>query len=421
MRFCARNGRKTMSKLPLLVIASLGAWGLAHAQQSRSEEIDAERTQKEANLTPEEPPKSEVDIERVEGSVPYRLFTGDLDGFGVGFGNVIPGSGFAIRPRYTRTDLMGGRLTMRIDLLAATNQSYMGGLYLGMPDLAAGHAFWEFSVLHRDISEMPYYGPGPDSQKTGRSDYRLEDTNVEFRPGVRPLKHLRASLIGSYLAVNVGPGHSTRYISTDQQFGPDAAPGIDHQTDFGRGGGLVEYDWRDNPSSSATSGGRYSAQYMRYLDQDLGRYSFYRVDLDAWQYIPLFNHTHVIALHAASSLTDTNDTQQVPFYEQPTLGGPDTLRGYRFERFYGNNSTIATAEYHWDASPILQMVTFFDGGKVFNTWQQWNFHQIQTDVGFGFRFRGRSTRNVFSFDTGFSHEGFQLWFGLNNIQQSSAR
>lgn len=409
-----------MSKVPRQIsVLFLWACGLAVAQtDSRTSIYDSARDQKQADLSPEEPPKAEVRIESIENSVPYRLLTGEYDGFGVGFGNVIPGSGFAIRPRYTRTDLWGGRLTMRIDLLGSTNESYMGGFDLAMPKLAGGLAFWDFNVLHRDISEMPYYGPGPNSKKSGRSDYRLEDTNVEFRPGVHPIKGLRASLIGSYLADNVGPGHATRYISTDQQFGPETTPGIDHQTNFWRGGGLVEYDWRDDPSSAATSGGRYSAQFVRYLDQNLGRYSFYRVDLDAWQYIPLFNHTHVIALHGASSLTNTNGTQVVPFYLQPTLGGPDTLRGYRFERFYGNNSDLVTAEYHWDASPILQVVAFADGGKVFNNWQQWNFHDIQTDVGFGFRFRGRSSRNVFSFDTGFSHEGFQLWFGLNNVVQA---
>lgn len=41
---------------------------------------------------------------------------------------------------------------------------------------------------------MPYYGPGPDSQKSGRSDYRMEDTNVELRPGFRlPLDRFRVA------------------------------------------------------------------------------------------------------------------------------------------------------------------------------------------------------------------------------------
>jgi outer membrane protein assembly factor BamA len=267
--------------------------------------------------------------------------------------------------------------------------------------------------VHRNVSEMPYYGSGPDSQKTGRSDFRLEDTNLELRPSIRVFRRVRAGAIGSYLAVNVGEGHSTRYISADRQYSPAVAPGIDRQTNFLRGGGFVEYDWRDRPSNS-TSGGKYLAQYVRYLDRDLGNSSFFRLDLDASQYIPLINRTKVIVLHGASSLTSTGSTQRVPFYLQPTLGGPDTLRGYRAYRFYGDNSVLVNAEYRWELSPILQMVAFADGGKVFNRWEQWNLHAMESDVGFGLRVKNRS-KIAFSFDTGFSHEGFQIWFRVNNM------
>lgn len=394
--------------------------GLAHAQaQSRSELIEAARTQKEAHLTPQTAPKGQERIESIENSVPYRLLTGDVNGFGVGFGNIMPGSGFAAGPQYHRDDLWGGRLTAGVQARAAVNGSYLGRLDLALPRLFSDTVSLGFSTTHRNISEVPYYGPGPDSRKTGRSNYRLEDTNVELRPELRVYKGLRVGLIGSYLAVNVGPGHSSRLISTEQQYGPDAAPGIDQQTNFWRGGGVLEYDWR-NRTSTPTSGGRYAAQYVRYLDTNLGRYSFMRLDLDASQYVPLFNHTRVIALRAASSLTTTNSTQRVPFYLQPTLGGPDTLRGYRFNRFYGDNSTLVSAEYRWDASPILQMAVFADGGKVFNRWEQWNFHGLESNVGFGLRFVAQR-KVVFKIDTAFSHEGFQIWFGMNSAQGSVAQ
>lgn len=390
----------------------LGACASLFAQaQSRADLIEAARSEKEANLTPESPPKGEVRVEAVENSVPYRLLQGQLNGFGVGFGNIVPGAGFAAGPDYTNSTLWGGRLAASVQARFAVNQSYLGTVELSLPHLFNDRAFVEFTTTHRNVSEMPYYGAGPDSRKTGRSDYRLGDTNVELRPGVRIYKGLSASLIGSYLAVNVGPGHSTNYISSDEQFAPSVAPGIDRQTNFWRGGAAVQYDWRDSVSDP-TSGGKYSAQYVRYLDSNLGQYSFLRLDLDAAQYIPLFNRTRVIALHGASSLTTTNSSQQVPFYLQPTLGGPDTLRGYRFNRFYDNNSTVLNAEYRWDASPTLQVVAFADGGKVFNRWEQWNFHDIETDVGFGFRFKGRAG-TAFAFDTAFSHEGFQIWFRVN--------
>ena len=140
-----------------------------------------------------------------------------------------------------------------------------------------------------------------------------------------------------------------------------------------------------------------------------------RLDLDATQYIPFFNRTRVIALHGASSLTTTNGTQQVPFYLQPTLGGPDTLRGYRFQRFYGNNSTMVTAEYRWDASPIVQMVAFADGGKgVRHAGSSGTSTACKRDVGFGLRFKNITRKTSSAFDTGFSHEGFQIWFRVNN-------
>ena len=276
-----------------VLIFSFGVCALAYGQeQSRSDLIESERIQKEANLTPETAPKGELRLESIERSVPYRLLTSEINGFGVGFGNIVPGAGFAAGPQYRRSDLFDGRVTLRLQARAAINQSYVGRLDLLVPRLFSDYTFLEFSATHRNISEMPYYGFGPDSRKTGRSDYRLEDTNVEIRPGVRIFKGLRATAIGSFLAVNTGPGYSSRYISTEKQFGPDVAPGIDKQTNFWRGGGALEYDWRDS-GSNPTSGGRYAAQYVRFMDKDLSHYSFMRVDLGAWQYLPLFNHTRV--------------------------------------------------------------------------------------------------------------------------------
>ena len=405
-------GKSRTSAVGCILLCGIWAHRAAHAQ-SRSEAIEAARIEKEASLTPQSPSKAERKFVWAENSLAYTLLNGQVSGFGVGFGQIAVGTGFAIGPQYRRSDLLGGMLTLRVGARVAVNESYLGRVDLSLPSLVGGRAFLDFSTVHRNVSEMPYYGPGPDSSKSGRSDYRLEDTNVQLRPGFQPLRGVRAGLIGSYLAVNVGPGHSTRYISAERQYGPQAAPGIDRQTNFWRGGGFVEFDWRDR-GSNPTSGGKYSAQYLRYLDRNLGVSSFFRLDLDAAQYIPLFNATKVIVLHGASSLTSSNDTQRVPFYLQPTLGGPDTLRGYRAFRFYGDNSFLMNAEYRWQLSSILDMVAFADGGKVFNRWEDWDLNHLESDVGFGLRLKYRS-RVAFSLDTGFSHEGFQIWFRVHNL------
>jgi len=381
--------------------------------QSRTELIQSARTEKEAHLTPWAPTEAERVVVKVQKSLPYRLITGEANGLGVSFGNMVPGSGFAIGPTYTKP-LWSDKLLLRLDARVAVNESYGGRVEVTVPRLFSGRAFVTFSGQHRNISEMPYYGPGPDSSKTGRSNYRLEDTNVELRPGVRVFKGLNAGLIGSYLAVNTGPGHATRYISTEEQFSPSAAPGLDRQTNFWRGGGFVEYDWRDQAAYPA-SGGKYSAQYARFLDRNLGAYSFGRLDLDASQHIPLFNRTRVFTLHGSSSRTFAGNGQLVPFYLQPTLGGSNTLRGYRFNRFYGDNSVMLNGEYRWFCSPAIDLAVFVDAGKVFQHREQWNFRNLESDVGFSVRFKGRTARPVFSVDTAFSQEGFQLWFRMNNI------
>jgi len=381
------------------------------AAQLRADLIQSARAEKKANLTPWAPSKAERIIVGVENSLAYRLLTSDAHGLGVTFGNMAPGSGFAIGPTYTRP-MWDGKLILRLDARAAVNKSYLGRVDVSVPRLFSDRMSATFSTQHRNISEMPYYGPGPDSRKTGHSDYRLEETDVELRPAIHIFKGLSAGLIGSYLAVNTGPGHSTRYISTEEQFGVAATPGIDRQTNFWRGGGFVEYDWRDQ-ASYPTSGGKYSAQYVRYLDKHLGAYSFLRLDLGASQYIPLFNRTRVIALRGSSSLTTAGNGQRVPFYVQPTLGGSDTLRGYRFNRFYGDNSVMVNGEYRWFVSPALDMAVFADAGKVFPRWEQWNFHNLKSDVGISVRFKGKAGTPAFSVDTGFSHEGFQIWFRVS--------
>ena len=381
--------------------------------QSRSEVIESQRAEKEAKLTPETPPKSEQRLVWAENSLLFKLLSGGVHGFGVSVGPIVAGSGAAVGPMYRRTDLWDGRLTFSASARASVNESYAGRVDVGLPNLFGGRVFADFAAVHRNISEMPYYGPGADSEKTGRSNFRLEDTNLEVRPGFRPFRGMRVGAIGSYLMVNAGPGHSSRYISTEQQFGPTVTPGIDQQSNFLRGGGFVEYDWRDR-AFRATSGGRYSAQYVRFLDRNSANSSFFRLDLAASQNISLFNKTRVITLRGASSLTNTQSSQHVPFYLQPTLGGSDTLRGYRAFRFYGDNSVLVNAEHRWEVSPILDLVAFVDAGKVFDRWSQWNLHSLESDVGFGLRLRYR-TRTVFSFDTGFSHEGFQIWFRASNL------
>jgi outer membrane protein assembly factor BamA len=209
------------------------------------------------------------------------------------------------------------------------------------------------------------------------------------------------------------PGTSNQLISADAQYTEASTPGITNQADFVRYGGFVQYDWRDRPGG-ARSGGLYYAQWGRYVDQTRGQFTHHRVDIEAQQFIPLFNERRVIALRGRTTLTDTDSGQEVPFYLQPVVGGSETLRGYRPFRFYGNQALVMTAEYRYEIFSGLDMAVFADAGKVAVRKQDIDFKNLESSVGFGFRFNVKN--NVFlRIDTAFSHEGFQVWFKFNNV------
>ena len=99
---------------------------------------------------------------------------------------------------------------------------------------------------------------------------------------------------------------------------------------------------------------------------------------------------------------------------QPTLGGYDDLRGFRPRRFYDENSFVLNAEYRWEICTGLDMAVFGDAGKVFHRPGDFNLSHLQPSAGFGLRLNNQQS-TVMRLDTGFSREGFQVWFVFNKL------
>ena len=199
---------------------------------------------------------------------------------------------------------------------------------------------------------------------TDEAQFRLEDTLLHARFGVRPLPHVNFGIEGGALFVNTGPGVvSSGEPTIDQQFDPSIVPGVLEQTDFLSSGVFLQYDYRDNPLG-ARSGGNYVARFRYFNDRELERHDFRRLDLEAQQFLPFFNKRRVLALRVQTALTFTNGTSRVPFYLQPVLGGSDNLRGFVPFRFYDDNLIVANVEYRWESFSGLDMAVFFDAGKV---------------------------------------------------------
>lgn len=399
-----------------LLTALLSLEADVQAQQavsSRAEEIQAARQRKAAQLRPEEVSKTEKALLEFKERRILEKITYGIGGLRARIGALVTGSGFAIGPEYYRDDLRNGNVVVRATTQFSMQRYQLYDLALAFPRLAEDRMFVDFHATHRNFPRMQYYGPGPDSLKTGRSNYRLEDTNFGFNAGVRPFRHMRIGASGGFTEVNVGPGTHPRFISTDRQYSPSVTVGIDHQTDYLQGGFFAQYDYRDIPGGPR-SGGNYFARFTYNKDVDLERHTFRKLDAEAQQYIPFFNQRRVIALRARTELTYKNSGQTVPFYMQPTLGGSNDLRGFRPFRFYDDNLLVFNAEYRYEVFAGLDMAVFGDAGKVFRSKSQLDLNDLEGAYGVGMRFNARNA--VFMrIDAGFSHEGFQVWIKFNNV------
>jgi len=397
----------------LLVLAAASANHLMAQSDSRLAEIAARQEEKAAKAQPDEPNSVERGMLWFREEDPLRKFSAGIGGFRPKIGGLGAGTGFAAGLEYRKTDLTRARLTLRTAAQSTFRGDRKLDLQLSAPRIGSDKFFAEFYAVRHDYQRLNYYGPGPDSQKTGRTDYRLEDTAMDFTFGVRPLRRLTAGSSAGYVFNNVGHGTDSRFASTETVYSPAQAVGIDQQVNFLRAGVFAQYDWRDNPDGPR-HGGNYFAQFSDYRDQTLGVYGFRRVDLEAQHYVPILNERRVFAFRAKSTLTDRGGDQSVPFYMQPSLGGAEDLRGYRPYRFRGNNLFVASAEYRWEVFSGLDMALFGDAGQVFDRRSELKIGNMESDIGFGLRFNQRD-KTFLRLDVGFSHEGFQVWVKFNNV------
>jgi len=383
------------------------------AQTSRSATIEQERDRKAATLKPETVTQAEGALRQFKDQKYLERFSEGFNGLHAKIGNMVTGGGFAIGPEYSREDLFRGHVKFRTAAQLSTRGYYKLDQQWTLPNVARTKWTLDFYAAHHNYSGINYYGPGPDSTKGGRANYRLEDTTTEAQAIYQPVRGLQMGGTFGGLLVNVGPGRDRRFISADRIFFEPTVPGIQNQTNFLRYGFFVQHDTRDN-AVSAKSGTNALFQYTWFDDTKRDTFNFRRMDIEVQQYLPILNKSRVFALRAKTTLTEADRNQSAPFYLQPILGGSDDLRGYRPFRFSDRDLLVLNGEYRWEIFAGLDGALFVDAGKVFPRRGQLNFSNLEASYGFGLRGNARNATFI-RFDVGFSHEGFQIWLKFNDV------
>lgn len=381
---------------------------------SRIEWIKEQQEQKARNLQPAAPPKAEQAMKRFIGDDPLNRYLGGIPGFYLRLGGLSSGGGFGLGPEYHRPDLARGRMSFRVFAAGSMKKWYLLETELRFPHISGSRLDLDILGRRADANSIDYYGPGHDSVKSGHSNYRREENKLAIALAFKPARnYFSVGAAAGYLWLNTGSGQSELSASSEKLYSADMAPGIDKQTHYLQTGLFFNVDTRDR-ANHPRSGTRFRVELNRFDDRKHDQYSFQQIKSSIEQYLSFFNMKRVIALRVRAILSYPFHGNEVPFYMQPTLGGPSDLRGYRRYRFHDDNSFVANAEYRWEVFTAMDAAVFADAGRVFHRDRDFDLQKMETDAGFGIRFKSREAV-VFRIDTAFSQEGIGLWFIFDHV------
>jgi hypothetical protein len=395
----------------LVVLAPAGGFSQTAAPATRAEALRAEREAKQTTLRPNRPDPLQRGLTAIEDP---PIFLVPRDGWFPKIGKLTTGSGPALGVGYRNRTFLK-RYGVFEGWVAGTFRSYWGlESRLTFPELAGGRLLAEGVATLREFPKEAFFGIGPDARRSDFTSFRQRLSRVTGRAGVRLWPVVTAGASLADLNVRTGDGADDDALPISALFDAASAPALGEDLGYTVTSGFVEIDYRQ--PRNARRGGYYRLDLSRYSDRDHGRRTFTQTDLDLRQYFGFVADRRVVALRAwLSSATASDDRLGTPFFLLPSLGGHDTLRGFRNDRFRGPHALLLQAEYRWELWSGLDAAIFYDAGQVARRRADFDLSRLEDDYCFGFRFN-TSNGIVLRIDAAFgSRDGKHLYISLGSV------
>jgi hypothetical protein len=349
--------------------------------QTRAEELKRQREEKERRVEQYEPNGLERAMDLAELRI-YPLLV--RDGLYARFGSLTTGSGFAYGGGYRDRSFVKGRGSLDLWAAGSIKRYWALEAKVRYPLTPRNRLMAEGYVRKYDYPQEDFFGLGPDSQRSNRVTFDIHGEYVGGQLVAQPVRPLTFGGGVEYLWPTVASGRNRRFPSIEDIFDDISAPGLQAEHEFIRTLGHVTFDYRQ--PLNARKGGYYRLDVSRYDDKRDAAQDFTRVDAELRQFVSFLAERRVLAARLRVSTTDVAENERVPFFLLPTLGGNDTLRGFRAYRFRGQHSILAQFEYRWEIWSAFDAALFYDAGKVAVRRSDLNFKSLEQDYGFGFRF-----------------------------------
>ena len=126
-----------------------------------------------------------------------------------------------------------------------------------------------------------------------------------------------------------------------------------------------------------------------------GDFKFEKISVNYRYYLPLPKN-RVLAFDLAGGYA----WGDMPLSQRFSVGGADTLRGYKDDQFRGNSMLRGTAEYRFPIRNKVQGVLFYDIGYAWDKRDQRNFDLGLMESGYGIGVRINSPLGPIKLDWG---------------------
>jgi outer membrane protein assembly factor BamA len=282
------------------------------------------------------------------------------------------------------------------------------------PGFSNGRYFLNVGASFFKNATARFFGLGQGTVESNETNYTAREGRVNWRFGVYANEVTQIAVAQRFREVRLQRG------ATDLPFTVERFPVVDgvqgesiilgHRVSF-------YYDTRNN-LVTPTDGMAITA-YAE-LNQNIRNsnnpvYSRYEIEIK--KLIPSESKRAILVVRANLQATLG---EQVPFFEQSSLGGQNNLRGYGVDRFIDKHLIAASIEerIHLVRTKIagvtadFEIAPFLDTGQVFSTYKDVSFKDYRMTPGMGFR--GIVRPNVVGrIDYGFSREGGAIFAGLD--------
>jgi outer membrane protein assembly factor BamA len=282
------------------------------------------------------------------------------------------------------------------------------------PAFSQGRYSLNFGASFFKNATARFFGLGQATSESGESNYTAREGRVNWRFGVHMNEVTQIAVGQRFRQVSLQEG-ATGLPFTGDEF--SSVPGVQGETLILGHRATFYYDTRNNLVSptDGTAVTAYAELNQNIRNGDHPIYSRYGFEVK--KLMPSESKHAILIVRADLQATIG---EQVPFFEQSSLGGQNNLRGYGVDRFIDKNLVAVSIEerIHLARAKVagvmadFEVAPFLDTGQVFNSFKDVSFRDYRFTPGVGFR--GIIRPNVVGrIDYGYSREGGAVFAGLD--------